>query len=313
MEAEAKYTYVGIALIALVAALIASVVWLNRVGARGEFAHYTIFFERQPLDGLQIGADVDMRGIKIGRVEDYDLLAEKINRVRVTIRTDRRAPVRANTVAIVTRNFVTGIARISLITPEPAGPPLADVGDDDQPYPVIAEGQSEFDAIAGKVGRIGDIAAETLENINLLLTADNRAAITASLANVKELTAGLNQRMSDLDKTLVALSAAATEVGRAGTRFSQVAETTGSQIAPAIKQADQTLKDVSSAAFALEKQTSELAERFTEATSATDEQLSAAANELRTTADAMTRLLDQLRDPRAALLGPGKTQRGPGE
>ncbi len=312
MEAEAKYTYVGIALIALVAALIAAVVWLNRAGARGDFNYYTIYFERQPLDGLQIGADVDMRGIKIGRVEDYDLLAEKINRVRVTIRTDRRAPVRTNTVAIVTRNFVTGIARIGLITLEPAGPPLTDVRDD-QPYPVIAEGESSFDAIAGKVGRIGDIAAETLENINLLLTADNRAAITSSLANVRELTVGLNQRMNDLDKTLVTMNAAATEVGRAGTRFAQVAETTGSQIAPAIKQADQTLRDVSAAAFSLQKQTAALAEQFTEATSSTDEQLTAAVIELRTTVEAMTRLLDQLRDPRAALLGPSKAQRGPGE
>lgn len=312
MEAEAKYTYVGIALIALVAALIAAVVWLNRAGARGDFNYYTIYFERQPLDGLQIGADVDMRGIKIGRVEDYDLLAEKINRVRVTIRTDRRAPVRTNTVAIVTRNFVTGIARIGLITLEPAGPPLTDVRDD-QPYPVIAEGESNFDAIAGKVGRIGDIAAETLENINLLLTADNRAAITSSLANVRELTVGLNQRMNDLDKTLVTMNAAATEVGRAGTRFAQVAETTGSQIAPAIKQADQTLRDVSAAAFSLQKQTAALAEQFTEATSSTDEQLTAAVIELRTTVEAMTRLLDQLRDPRAALLGPSKAQRGPGE
>ena len=312
MEAEAKYTYVGIALIVLVAALIAAVVWLNRAGGRGDFKYYTIFFERQPLDGLQIGADVDMRGIKIGRVEDYDLLAEKINRVRVTIRTDPRAPVRTNTVAIVVRNFVTGIARITLITPEPAGPPLTAVGEG-QSYPVIAEGESSFDAIAGKVGRIGDIAAETLENINLLLTAENRVAVTSSLASIKELTAGLNQRMKDLDKTLVTFNAAAADVGRAGTKIAQVAETTGNQIAPAIKQADQTLKDVSTAAFALEKQTSSLARIFSDAASSTDEQLTVAVIELRSTVEALTRLLDQLRDPRAALLGPGKTQRGPGE
>jgi ABC-type transporter Mla subunit MlaD len=312
MEAEAKYTYVGIALIALVAALIAATVWLNRSGARGDFKYYTIYFERQPLDGLQIGADVDMRGIKIGRVEDYDLLAEKINRVRVTIRTDRRAPVRTNTVAIVTRNFVTGIARIGLITPEPPGLPLTEIRDD-QPYPVIAEGQSDFDAIAGKVGRIGDIAAETLENINLILTADNRAAITASLVNLKELTAGLNQRMKDLDKTLVAVNTAAADVGRAGTKFAQVAETTGSQLAPAIKQVDQTLQDVSTAALALEKQVSALSRNFSDAASSTDEQFTVAVIELRSTVEAMTRLLDQLRDPRAALLGPGKAQRGPGE
>jgi len=312
MEAEAKYTYVGIALIVLVAALVAATIWLNRSGARGDFRYYTIYFERQPLDGLQIGADVDMRGIKIGRVEDYDLLAEKINRVRVTIRTDRRAPVRTNTVAIVTRNFVTGIARIGLITPEPPGPALTEVRDD-QPYPIIAEGQSEFDAIAGKVGRIGDIAAETLENINSILTADNRAAITASLVNLKELTAGLNRRMEDLDKTLVAVNAAAADVGRAGTKFAQVAETTGSQLTPAIKQVDQTLQDVSTAALALEKQVSALSRAFSDAASSTDEQFTVAVIELRSTVEAMTRLLDQLRDPRAALLGPGKAQRGPGE
>ena len=312
MEAEAKYTYVGIALIVLVAALIAAVIWLNRSGARGDFRYYTIYFERQLLDGLQIGADVDMRGIKIGRVEDYDLLAEKINRVRVTIRTDRRAPVRTNTVAIVTRNFVTGIARIGLITPEPPGPPLTEVRDD-QPYPVIAEGESSFDAMAGKVGHIGDIAVETLENINSILTADNRAAITASLVNLKELTAGLNQRVKDLDKTLVAVNAAAADVGRAGTKFAQVAETTGSELAPAIKQVDQTLQDVSTAALALEKQINALARTFSDAASSTDEQFTVAVIELRSTVEAMTRLLDQLRDPRAALLGPSKAQRGPGE
>ena len=312
MEAEAKYTYVGVALIVLVAALIAAVVWLNRAGGRGDFKYYTIYFERQPLDGLQIGADVDMRGIKIGRVEDYDLLAEKINRVRVTIRTDPRAPVRTNTVAIVVRNFVTGIARITLITPEPAGPPLTAVNDG-QSYPLIAEGESSFDAIAGKVGRIGDIAAETLESINLLLTAENRAAVTSSLANIKELTAALNQRMKDLDKTLVTFNAAATDIAGAATKVGQVAERTAADIAPAIKQADQTLKDVSVAANALEKQTLALARTLSDVASSTDEQFTVAVIELRTTVEAMTRLLDQLRDPRAALLGPGKTQRGPGE
>ena len=312
MEADAKYTYVGIALIALVAALIIAVIWLNRAGARGSFDYYTIYFERQPLDGLQIGGDVNMRGIKVGRVEDYALLPNEINRVRVTIRTDRRAPVRTNTVAVVARNFVTGIARISLLTPEPAGPPLTEVRDG-QSFPIIAEGESSFDAIAGKVEHIGDIAVKTLDNINEVLNADNRAAIGATLANLKSLTAGLNQRMQDLDKTLVALNGAANEVGRAGGKFAQFADNTGDQLGPALKQADQTLKDVSTAAFALQKQTAAMARSLSDTAETTEEQLTVAASELRSAVDAATRLLDQLRDPRAALLGPGKSQRGPGE
>lgn len=312
MEAEAKYTYVGIALIVLVAALIAAVIWLNRVGARGSFDYYTIYFEQQPLDGLQIGADVTMRGIKIGRVEDYTLLTDQINRVRVTIRTDRRAPVRTNTVAVVVRNFVTGIARISLITPDPPSRPLVDVHDG-EPYPIIAEGESSFDQIAGKVERIGDIAVQTLDNINQLLSADNRASISKTLANVQTLTAGLNERMKDLDKTLTVLNGAASEIGRAGGKVSQFAEDTSNQLTPAIKQADQTLKDISAAASALDKNTSQLARSVSETASTTEDQLTVAASELRSAVDAATRLLDQLRDPRAAIFGPSKSQRGPGE
>ena len=194
MEAESKYTYVGLALVVLVAALVTGVIWLNRTGTRADFNYYTIYFERQPLDGLQLGADVDMRGIKIGRVEDYQLLAENINRVRVTVRADRRAPVRTNTVAIVTRNFVTGIAKISLITPEPLGPPLTEIRADQQ-HPVIPEGESNLDALAGKVNQLGDMAAETLENLNDVLKPRNRVAFTETLDNLRKLTAGLNARL----------------------------------------------------------------------------------------------------------------------
>lgn len=312
MEAESKYTYVGLALIVLVAGLVTAVVWLNRTGARGDFNYYTIYFERQPLDGLQLGADVDMRGIKVGRVEDYALQAENINRVRVTIRTDRRAPVRSNTRAIVTRNFVTGIAKVSLVTPEPLGPPLVGTPSGEE-YPVIIEGESSLDAIAGKVGRIGDIAAETLEHLNELMSRQNREAFSATLANMRELTAGLNKRITDLDTTMAAFNSAAAEVGRAGTRVAQVAETTGQQLQPMLSQADQTMRDISTAAFSLEKQIVALTERFGDAASTTDEQLTAAVIELRTTVESMNRVFDRFQDPRAALLGAGQQQRGPGE
>lgn len=312
MEAESKYTYVGLALIVLVAALVTSIVWLNRTGARSDFNFYTIYFERQPLDGLQLGADVDMRGIKVGRVEDYALQAENINRVRVTVRTDRRAPVRSNTRAIVTRNFVTGIAKVSLVTPEPLGPALTGIRPGEE-HPVILEGESSLDAIAGKVGRIGDVAADTLDQLNELLSRQNREAFTQTLANLRELTTSLNQRVADLDTTIGAFNAAAAEIGRAGTRVAQVAEMTGNELQPALKQAEQTMKDISTAAFSLEKQVTALTERFGDAATTTDEQLTAAVIELRTTVESMNRVFDRFQDPRAALLGAGKAQRGPGE
>lgn len=312
MEAHAKYTYVGVALIALVVALVTAVIWLNRTGSRADFNYYTIYFERQPLDGLQIGADVDMRGIKIGRVEDYALLADKINRVRVTIRTDRRAPVRTNTVAIVTRSFVTGIAKISLVTPEPAQGPLTEAPPD-QPHPVIAEGEDSLDALAGKFNRLGDVAADTLENFNDVLQPRNRAALAASMKNLRELTDNLIKRSTELEKTLVTFNTAAVQVGRAGSNVAALAESANGQLTPAIRQTEQTMKDVSAAAASLEQQVTSIAQNFGDASSTTDEQLTVAVNELRSTIEATNRLFERLQDPRSALFGTSKSQRGPGE
>lgn len=312
MEAESKYTYVGLALLVLVALLVTGIIWLNRTGTRGDFNYYTIYFERQPLDGLQLGADVDMRGIKIGRVEDYQLLPENINRVKVNVRTDRRAPVRTNTVAIVTRNFVTGIAKVSLITPEPLGPPLTEIRAD-QKFPVIPEGESNLDALAGKVNQLGDMAAETLESLNDVLKPRNRVAFTETLDNLRKLTTGLNARLAEVDRTMSALNKATADVGSAGNRIAQAAEDAASDLGPTIRQTEKTLQDISAAAISLEKQVSALSRDFGSAANATEDQLTAAVIELRRTVDSTSRVLDRLQDPRAALLGATPKQRGPGE
>jgi len=310
MEAEAKYTYVGIAVMALVTALVIGIIWLRHTGSRADFNYYTIYFERQPLDGLQIGADVSMRGIKVGRVEDYAL--SSITRVRVLIRIDRRTPVSTNTVAVVNRRFVTGIAWIELDTPAPPGPRLTDVAENEA-YPVIPEGTSNFDEITDRLNRIGITAGDTLERLNDVLKPENRAAIDKSLANLRDLTARLNQRLAELDTTLKAVDGAAGGLERAGNSVARLADGAGQDLRPAIEQTQRTMKDISAAAVALEKQAAYLAQSVGSTVNSSGDQLAAAVSELRTTGNTLNRLLDRLQDPRAALLGPTPQQRGPGE
>jgi ABC-type transporter Mla subunit MlaD len=312
MEADAKYTYVGLAVLALIAALIGGLIWLKTAGGRSEFNYYTIYFEKQPLDGLQIGADVLMRGIKVGRVEDYALTAANINRVRVLIRIDRRTPVRTNTVAVVTRSFVTGIAKIDLQTPDPPGPTLTAILDD-EPYPVITEGTSNIDAIANRLNMVGETAVKTLESLNEVLKPENRAAVDQTLANLRDLTGGLNQRLKELDRTLTAVNRAADDIGRSSTRIADVADSTGQDLRPALRQAERTMKDISGATIALERQAAQLSQAIGTTVLSSGDQLSIAISELKSTGETLNRLLDRLQDPRAALLGPTQQQRGPGE
>lgn len=326
MEAEARYTFVGASVLVLMAALVAGLVWLKNVGGRDNFDRFAIHFERQALDGLEIGADVTLRGIKVGRVEDYALAGSTLNRVRVVVRVDHRAPVRTNTVAVVTRNFVTGIAAIALVNPDASGAPLTAVPQGES-YPIIAEGRSDMEEITGRVSKVGDMAADALTNINQLLSADNRDAVKATLGNLRELSAGLNARLGALDSTLARVSTAAAELGkgaaelgRSGARVAAVAERGGERLETTLAETERTLAEarnalqqVAQATAAIQQQALATARRLEDTAANADDQLGTAVTEMRATIETATRVLDRLREPRAALLGPNKGQLGPGE
>jgi phospholipid/cholesterol/gamma-HCH transport system substrate-binding protein len=311
MEAEARYTLVGAVLLALIAAVAAGLLWLQDAGARRDFAFFTIFFERQSLDGLQLGGEVAVRGIRVGRVEDI-ALTDAVNRVRVTVRIDRRVPVAENTVAVVTRNLVTGIAAVNLVTPPRPGPALTAIPAGEE-HPVIAEGESDVEALAGRFSQIGDLAAEAVSNFNRAFRAENRAALADAIRNLRDLSDGLNQRLVRLDRSLSAFDSAVASIGRAGDRIADVAEATGGRVTPTLAQAETTLAAMAAATQSLEREARGLTERLDRAAGATDDQLSSMALELRTSVEAFNRAVERFRDPAAALLGPSPAQLGPGE
>jgi phospholipid/cholesterol/gamma-HCH transport system substrate-binding protein len=337
MEAEARYTYVGLAVLALVAALVGGVVWLKNIGAERDFARYVIHFQHQALDGLAVGGDVNLRGIKVGRVEDYGLSGEGFNRVRVEVRVDRRAPVTTETVALVSRNLITGIASITLVNKAPGGTPLDKVPPGES-YPVIAEGLSERDLIAGRVSEVGDLATTALDGINQLLAADNRGVLMDTIRNLRDLSAGLTQRLAALDRTLERTGAAAAAAGSAATRLAAageqaaaaashvgerlaaVGERSGDQLDRTLAEAERTLvqarrtlDELSTSVEGLQQQTTSTARRLERSATTVEDQLDAAVAELRLSLDAAVRVLDGLRDPRSALLGPAPAQLGPVE
>ena len=326
MEAEAKYTYVGAAVLALVAALVASVVWLKRTGAERDFARYTIYFEQQALDGLAVGSAINMRGINIGRVLDYQLSKERLNRARVDVRLDRRAPVRENTSAVITRNFVTGIAQIRLVTPEEAGPPLT-ASRPGERYPVIAEGRSDVAEITGRVTELGEMAGETMQKLNQFFTAENRAAAASTLANLRDLTTELKRQLVGIDAAIAEVGAAAREFRRTAGVVSAATERIGGganvaledtrlligDLRQATGETRQAMAQAAATLATVQAEAAGAARRLDASAAHIDDQLLAAVGDLRASLEAAQRSLDRLSDPRAALLGPNPARLGPGE
>jgi phospholipid/cholesterol/gamma-HCH transport system substrate-binding protein len=326
MEAESRYTVVGGMLLALIAAMVVAVVWLKNVGGRNDFNRYTIYFEHQSLDGLEIGGEVSLRGIKVGRVEDYTMAGQALNRVRVDVRVDRRAPVFTGTAAVVTRNFVTGIAAITLINPGEPGEPLTQVAPNED-YPVIAEGKSDLEEITGRVNRVGEMASTALGNINALLNTENRDALMGTIRSLRDLSVAMQRRLQTLDGALQQVGTAAESVGGAAQRLGHSGERVAAVAEKGIERLDGTLAEtektmaearvalekVAAATDAVQRQAVSTARRLEDTAAGVDQQLDAAVSELRLSTETMTRVMDKLSNPKAALLGPGKGQLGPGE
>jgi phospholipid/cholesterol/gamma-HCH transport system substrate-binding protein len=330
MEPEARYTTIGAVLLALIAAAVAAFMWLSSSGRASDYRIYTIYFERQSLDGLQIGGDVNMRGLKVGRVEDYTISRDNINRVSVKIRIARETPVSENTQAVVARNILTGIARINLETPGTPGPELVTVPAGER-YPVITEGTSNIDQIADAVSRLAVQADTALDNINVLLGPQNQRAFSQTLAAVRDLTRGLSSRMDTIDDTTRSIQATAAafqrssrEIAAAVDRIAVVAEPLGRDAGSTLREAQASLRDFSATTRSLEgaltqslqrleRDTGSLTRRTEDAVDVGVHELRATSEELRTSVELITRTLDRLQDPKALLLGPSERQMGPGE
>lgn len=325
MEPESRYTLIGVALLALIAALVAAVLWLGTDGT-GDYRRYMIHFEEQSLDGLQLGSDVNMRGVKVGRVQAYALSAQSINRVDVTIQVDSETPVSVNTTASISRNLVTGLARIDLVTPGVPGPARVEIPHG-EPYPVIPEGTSSLSQIADALGRVTAAGESALSNLDRLLSPENRDTAMQTMTALRDLVVSLEGRLDRFDgladniertaaafrETAVAFQGTAHALEASGRETSSAVARAGEQIEPLAAQAKAVLADLSSAARALQRESATVIDRLGTATDAGSMELRVTARELRVSAEALALAAQRLSDPAAALLGPAKGQYGPGE
>jgi phospholipid/cholesterol/gamma-HCH transport system substrate-binding protein len=330
MEPDTRYTVIGAVVLALAAAAIFGFLWLSSTGRDSDFRFYTIYFERQSLEGLQVGANVNMRGVTVGRVEHYSIQPENINRVKVLVRVARETPVRENTKASVSRNVLTGIARIKLETPGVPGPELVKIAHDER-FPVIPEGTSGMDQITDSATRLAESADAALAKVNQLIGPENQQVFADLLVNLRDLSDGLNKRLvlldksaSGLDQSMATVRQSADLIARSAKRLADSAEPLAKEAGTTLQDAQAALRELTQAARTLErdlsrslqtleKDGSALMRRGDAALDIGTLELRATAQELRGSAERIARALDRLQDPKAVLLGPGEQQLGPGE
>jgi phospholipid/cholesterol/gamma-HCH transport system substrate-binding protein len=219
METRSNQILVGGAVLALIVAVLAFIIWMSQVSAE-ETKRYDIFFN-QAVDGLARGSAVTFQGVPVGQIDSIELEPNNPQFVRVRISVAADTPVLEGTTATIQGVGFTGVSQIQLDGAMRGARPITQKG----PYgvPVIP-------TKPGALGQLLNSAPELLERISTLterlseaLDEDNQRSIQGILANSERITRALADRSPEIAASLAEARVAIAQAGRAAAAFERVA------------------------------------------------------------------------------------------
>jgi ABC-type transporter Mla subunit MlaD len=178
---------------------------------------------------------------------------------------------------------------------------------------LIKEGTSTEEQIQDVASHIAESGTEAIDRLNDLLDKRNRDAFAQTLANLRDLSAGLNARLDRIDRTLATVNRGVDAFARASTNIAAAVDRVSNNVEPVAKQTDETLREVGNAVKTIQAQAAGLAQQLDTVSQSAALDLHATSRELRVTAEVLDRTLSRYRDPRALIFGPSPAQLGPGE
>lgn len=221
METRANHVFVGVVTLIMLAVLAGFIIWIARLneGAQNE---YDIFF-KQSVDGLAKGSAVGYSGVPVGKVDKIELWKKDPSFVRVRISVDDSVPIVIGTTASIQASF-TGVADIQLEGGKKGAPPITQKGPEG--VPVIPTKRGGLGEILANAPLLLERLTTLTENLNLLLSDENRRSITGILNNTNRLTGELADASPEVKKSLKDLQTALQQATSTLEQFEGVAAKT---------------------------------------------------------------------------------------
>ncbi|HEV7996283.1 MAG TPA: MlaD family protein [Stellaceae bacterium] len=200
METRAHYVAVGVFVLAIVSLAFGAVLWLGRVEFSQVVERYYIFF-RGSVAGLGKGSSVQYNGIPVGRVIDVRVDPDNIAQIQVTVGIDTGlVSIKSDARALLDTNILSGVSTVQIRGGTQEAPVL-----EPKPghrYAIIEPARSELEQVKASLPELTGELKSVAGNLNALLSARNRQAVTDSLESIRTVTAALAEHSQDLGAIL---------------------------------------------------------------------------------------------------------------
>ncbi|MCP2670677.1 MCE family protein [Maricaulaceae bacterium EIL42A08] len=302
METKAHHALVGFFVVFLLAAGSVFLLWLANVSIDQEFEEYDVVFDG-PVRGLRTASEVRFNGIQVGEVTELGLNPENPGEVIARIRVDAATPVKADSVAQLEPQGLTGLSYIQLASGSPEAPLLESRLGDRAPR-IYADPAQLEQLFAG-----GETALESAQlafaRASALLSEENVANFSELLANSREISQSLSEQeqlVTDVRAAIASLQQAGNDISTAAAGVEQFASTTEAFL---LNEVGPMVDDVSAASISVDLASRETYDALVTIRPAVEEfaedglgELSAASRDLRSLIAALERITLELeQDP----------------
>jgi phospholipid/cholesterol/gamma-HCH transport system substrate-binding protein len=303
-----NYPLVGLFVLVLGTALVVGALWLASGGTLQKKYDLYLAVIDESVAGLNLNAPVKYTGVDVGKVQEIQLDPGNPKRVNLLFAIERGTPIKEDTEAVLKTQGLTGIAYVELSGGAADAPLLR--ATQGSAYPQIRTKPSLGARLENVLTSVLAKLDSTSNNINAILSDENRVAFTSALADIAAVARTIAARKDALDagltdaaRTFKNTSGATAQLGpvidRIG-RSAEAIEKMGNEVAQTSAGAGKTVNSVAADL-----------KRFTAETLPELERL---LGELSVLASSLRRLSEQTeRDPRGLLFGRKPVAEGPGE
>ena len=232
METRANYILIGVFTLLSILGTLAFFIWLASVQVNKQYQTYGILFD--DVSGLDASGDVSFNGISVGRVIGLRIAQEDPSKVFTTIEIEADVPIRADTVAQLQSQGVTGVAYISLSGGTPTAQPLTS---NDQGVPIIPSRRSTLQSLVQDAPDLLLEATKLLEQFQALTGPDNQAHVTNILRNLGSTSGLLDEALTDFSEITGTVRNATVQISL----FTDRLDVIGASVTKTLEQADGTL------------------------------------------------------------------------
>lgn len=235
METKANYLLIGLFALAGMLGILGFFLWLARVELDRQFAYYDVRFAS--VAGLSAASDVRFSGLPVGQVVDVRLAPERDGTILVRLEVDAETPVRADSVATIEAQGVTGVSFVG-IGPGSADSPLLDPADGE--VPEIEAGRSTLQTLTEDAPELITETLRVVQEIGELFSGANEGRLERIIANVETAS---EEFVAALDG-ISGITTTVTQFTEQINRFNSTLDTLTRDLSVVLASADETLQSI---------------------------------------------------------------------